>query len=119
MATGIDFHLTDKRITDAVRWFKGGHTVNTVAARFKITPVVLRKHLKQSDIDWRQLRSDGMTNLQVDLLETIKVLDPKDKVTEGMKYLARYQKLDEGTEDTLVVDTAAIRMSIINDLSSK
>ncbi len=121
MPTGTGFHMTDKRKATAIAHLKSQGTVGSLAVKFGITRKTLDKHLKAHKIDVKGLQLSGMDKLRQKAYLLIDDMDTSKEAFEAsMKFLTRYEKLEDNSADT-IDDTEAkaieVRLQILKELS--
>ncbi len=95
-------------------------SINSVAYELGISRDVLTRKLTEQGHDFKMIRRSGLESLQRRMYKLVNAqITEKDEFDAGMKYLTRYQRLeeDEGTETKPTIESD-IRLEIINELSS-
>ena len=113
---GHNWVLTDKRKDTAIAHFKSQGSLTSLAVQFGIHKSTLSTHIKKHNIPYKELQASGIHQLRRKMFNLIDDLEPADRHKAGMKFLERYEKLEDDVEiDT--TNTDAIRDEILRDLN--
>ena len=116
------WNITDKRREYIVKQLRKQSTLQLIwsdAFKSEVTYEVFVSHVKKAGISWKEENRNGMLGLKKRLFDlTSTQITEKDEFDATLKFLSRYEKLDEDTDDTAndTVDVD-IRLKIMNDLN--
>ncbi len=98
------WNMTDERIKNVRSLLRKQYTLSYIHAKLyqnQVSYNVFSTKINEAGIDWKAEHDIALNGLKASLFKTIsETLEPKDRVTEGMKYLARYEKLETTDTDT-------------------
>jgi hypothetical protein len=118
MPTGHSWKLTDTRLKKVELLLREQMSIASVAYEVGVSRDVLIRKLKEQGHDFKMIRRSGLESLQRRMFKLVsEQADAKDEFDAGMKYLSRYQKLDDEVEEVESVDTEAITADILKELS--
>ena len=117
MGSGTNWNLTTERIKYVQKQLHAQSSLTLIASHLGVSLSVLSAKLVEAGIDWKQVKRDGLHDLRKRMYSLIgSQTTEKDEFDAGMKYLARYEKLesDEGTTET--TSKVDVRLQILQDL---
>ena len=117
MGQGTIWNLTDKRREDILDMLRRQYTVSGIACHYGVNPKTIFKVLREGKIDHRAVRMSGIANMRADVMQSVtEIVNPKDKVDAGMKFLSKYDLGDEVAEEVIVNSDDDIAAKILAEL---